>query len=219
MYTGRDVVSNFPLPGKVFLNQGHTITLVAFLYSMKTPPLPDDVLKLTLDTLQLITRNLTARFSCLAAQRSLMDLVGEITNTLLADLVRQTELDPEAHVLSELVDGVANNSPIEISHPTNSPSPALSVHLEHRYFEPKTGPRVPINRHRHRPPSSGPSIHHEPRDLIVKIIETLFKILSTIAHPTCIECAKKIVQAVVDDSVAPDQTREAAANALRKVYC
>lgn len=238
--TSEQVVSDLALPQKVFLSQGHTTILISFLDSMRTPNLPDDVLAFILDTLQLITRNLTVRFSSPRVQQLLVDLVREVTNTLLADLVHRTKIgSAEAPVLTEL-EGVGFDKPqVEIVPAIESPSPDPSVHHEQAYLTTGTVvvriprphsvtdfrsiiPRIPreCNREYDSRTYSRPDrfVPREPRDLIVEMIQALFDILGTIAHPNCIEGAKQIVQAVIDDSVAPGPAREAAANAFRKVY-
>jgi hypothetical protein len=178
--TGGQVILDFKFSRKVVLSQGHLVLLIAFLQSIGTSPLPDDVLEVTLNTIQLITRNLTARFSSCTAQNLLVKLVGTVTKILGADLVRRTFAD--APIQTERFDGVTDGLVL----PTNSPL-------------------------------FGQSVIPEPRNLITKIIQALFDILSTIADPTCIDGAKEIVQIVINDSLTPEATREAATSALRKV--
>jgi len=56
----------------------------------------DDVLEPTLNSLQLITRHLTARFSSVSIQRCLVTPVDEVSKTLLAEIVRL--IDGNIHV-------------------------------------------------------------------------------------------------------------------------
>ena len=61
--TGGVVSSILAFPQKVFLSQGYTMVLVSFLHFMRSPTMPEDILGPALNTLQLVTKNMTARFS------------------------------------------------------------------------------------------------------------------------------------------------------------
>jgi hypothetical protein len=185
--TGGEITSECPFSKKVVLSQGHVGVLVAFLGWIGTSSLPDDVLEITQDTLQLITRNLTARFSSHDAQELLVELVGTVTQALHVDLVlRTTRHSTDARVSTERVTRVIGD------------------------LRGDGVQRKSMN-------SNAETVHPEPEDSIIKIIQALFGVLGTIADPMCIGGAKEIVQAVISDSLAPVATREAATNALRNV--
>ena len=58
---------------------------------------------------------------------------------------------------------------------------------------------------------------HGPKDVIRNMIHTLLQILSTVAHPDCIEDAQKTAQRILDDPGSPDLVRRAAQAAVLKV--
>jgi hypothetical protein len=247
--TGGEVKADFRSPAIIFLSQGYTAVLVIFLTSMRRSPLPDDVLEPALDTLELITRNLTARFSSLATQRRLIDLVDEVTKTLLADLVRRTELNPpdEAGLIPTELERSSSN----ISHVT-SPSrrfdskapppnrrdgpfllsewrymnlsrPIIRATNNERVFSSMAQLDVynapyPVV----RPPSLQDQEElelecHGPKDVIRNMIYTLLQILSTVAHPDCIEDAQRTVRRILDSHGSLDLVRRTAQDALLKV--
>ena len=211
--TGGSVTDNFPTSGKVFLSQGHTVVLITFLKSMTRWPLPDSVLGTTLDTLEFITRNLIARFSSRVTQQHLVSLVGEVTKSLLEDLGRRTELnamDRGEPIFDELRHLPSNDIYAEITHSRNSSSDNQSFdsgkYSKHPYDPPTAV--VPTS------PETDQSTHHAP----VNIIKTLLRILGTIAHPDCMEDARKVIQLVLDSHDILDQAaREAGLEALRMV--
>ena len=63
--------------GKVALSRGHIVVLISLLYYMKTASIPAEELEYTLETLQFVAHNLTARFSSGMAQASVVDLAGQ----------------------------------------------------------------------------------------------------------------------------------------------
>lgn len=88
--TGRTTIKEFALSGKIVLSQGHTVLLIAFLKVIASSALPEDALEVTIETLRIITSNLTTRFSSRAAQALLVDLIGMIKCNFAADLAGQT---------------------------------------------------------------------------------------------------------------------------------
>jgi hypothetical protein len=239
---------DFRSPAIIFLSQGHTAVLVIFLTSMRKSPLPDDVLEPVLDTLELVTRNLTARFSSLVTQRCLIDLVDEITKILLADLVRRTELnspDEAGFVPAELERLLPSN----VSHATsptrrfesvppnrrdgpfllsewrqimmNFSRPIIRATNNERVFSSMAQLDVynqpnPVL----RPPMLQDEEElecHGPNDVIRNMIHTLLQVLSTVAHPDCVEHAQRTVQRILDSHESPDLIRRTAQDALLKV--
>jgi hypothetical protein len=208
--TGGIVSSDLALPQKVFLSQGHTMVLISFLHCMRSPTMPEDILGSALNTLQLITRNMTACFSSALTQQHLVDLGGEVIDALLAEIVRRIELDSvQPPVAAEPISATADDasSSSEDAYPNNWLSPGPSRHLE---------PIIIHNHQRHSNPSS-PSMHLEPRDVMIQMVQTLLHTIGTVAHPTSVGCAKQIIQAVVSNSTTPETISEAAENSLQKV--
>jgi hypothetical protein len=113
-----------------------------------------------LDTIQLITKNLTARFSSHAAQSFLVQHIG----TFIRNSV-------DAPADTEREGGTADTDAEDLQDDPIEPNSIFSE------FE---------------------SVQAEPIDYIINMIQILFNILGTIANPTCIDNAKKIVQAVYD---------------------
>lgn len=105
--TGGVVTSDFILPAKVILSQGHVGLVIGFLYSIQGRVLDDDLLDLTLDILTLLTRHLTACFSNNSAQTILARLVGAVAQNLHANAVqRQKTMDDH---LDEMFDNTSSD--------------------------------------------------------------------------------------------------------------
>lgn len=209
--TGGSVTGDFPTPGKIFLSQGYTVILITFLKSMMRSPVPDSILGTTLDTLEFITRNLTARFSSHASQQHLVGVVSEVTKSLLGDLIRQTELDKAVPVLDELKH-LSSDKPYvapEITHSHNSSANGQPFDSgKYSKYPMVVAPIIPeVDQSGHRAPVN-----------IIKIICALLRILGTIVYPDCVEDAKKSIQLVLDSHEVLDQAAcEVGLEALRKV--
>jgi hypothetical protein len=184
--------SRLSVPQKIILSRGQVVVLIAFLHSMKALlPAPDEVLELSLDTLQLITKNLSARFSSHLAQAFLIELVGTIIKSLNTDFTSRTSPDMlGGSVRTEVISVVTSDN-----HPELISQSRLDITSLLSFNE---------------------FLHPGPRKIITKMIQTLFDVLSTIADATCIDDAKAIAQAVIDDPAASDAARQAAQNTLQK---
>ena len=76
--------------GRIVISRGCTAILIIFLSSMKAFPLPEDTLELTLETLQIITKSLTAAYSSSSStQTVLIHLIDWISKHLHAQLMQQ----------------------------------------------------------------------------------------------------------------------------------
>lgn len=94
--TSGENTSDFALPMKIVLSQGRTVTLIAFLQFLvvRKSPLSDP--ELTLDTLQIIARDLTVRFASHTAQSLLVELTAKLYDILrrqLNHLARKASMD------------------------------------------------------------------------------------------------------------------------------
>jgi hypothetical protein len=177
---------------------------------MSTLTVPDGLLEVTLETLQLITCNLTARFSSRATQRHLVGLVGYIAETLLADLAPKADVDS-----AEKPEPVDAGTDTRWSTGPSLPNPDIPP--EPTYSSPGVISDVPVAQTRLR--SSDLSVHPiDAKDLISKIIQALFDTISTIAHQDCIEDAVHAVQAAIDNPICPESVHDAARVAIRKVW-
>ena len=85
--------------GRIVISRGCTAILVIFLSSMKAFPLPEDTLGLTLETLQIITKSLTAAYSSFSTQTVLIHLIDRISKHLHAQLMLQDrQSDPSLEI-------------------------------------------------------------------------------------------------------------------------
>lgn len=100
--------------GRILINRGRTAILIAFLHSMKRFPPPDDTLELTLDALQVITKNLTARYSSGSTQTLLVRLVDRTASNLrdhfLVQFINQASSRLNGHLTTEARQSTSGNS-------------------------------------------------------------------------------------------------------------
>ena len=160
--------------GRIVINRGCTAILIIFLSSMKPFPLPEDTLELTLETLRIITKSLTAGYSSSSTQTLLIHLVGKISRQLHAHLVQQDgpsdpppdqgaqKKEEEGDVIQEIPDGVTDAG------------------------------------------GAGASISNTITEYILPMLQALLDVIGTIAHPDSIEEAKKVVATIRDDFTAYD---------------
>ena len=99
--------------GQIVINRGCTAILVIFLSSMKPFPPPGDTLELTLETLRIVTKSLTAAYSSSSTQTALIHLVGRISRQLHAHLMEQDpppdqRAQKEGDVIQEIPVGVTD---------------------------------------------------------------------------------------------------------------
>lgn len=99
------VTSDFRLSHKVYLSQGHVVVLVTFLRSIESSPLSCELLEFTVNTIRIVTKNLTARFSSHTAQGLLVKLIGNVTE----NLARHNSFDPCNAPDAEIVDGISDD--------------------------------------------------------------------------------------------------------------
>ena len=180
--------------GRIVISRGCTAILIIFLSSMKAFPLPEDTLELTLETLQIITKSLTAAYSSSSStQTVLIHLIDWISKHLHAQLMQQDRpSDPpldlgaqkkeeEGDIIQEIHVGAtdAGGAGASISNTTEG-----SLNTTEKYFFP--------------------------------MLQTFFDVIGTIAHPDSIEEAKKVVTTIRDDFTAYD-VHTNAVNVLAKV--
>ena len=182
--------------GRVVINRGCTAILVIFLSSMKASPLPEDTLELTLETLQIITKSLTAGYSSSSTQTVLIHLTDRISKQLHAQLMlqdkqsdpsldrgaqnKEEEYDP-GDVIQEILVGAAD---------AGGAGSGISNTVE---GSPNTTAKY-----------------------VLPMLQALLDVIGTIAHPDSIEEAKKVVTTIRDDFTAYDVYTNAV-NVLTKV--
>ena len=167
--------------GRIVITRGCTAILIIFLSSMKAFPLSEDTLELTLETLQIITKSLTAAYSSSSTQTVLIHLIDWISKHLHAQLMQQErpsdsppdrgaqKKEEEGDIIQEIHVGAtdAGGAGASISNTTEG-----SLNTTAKY--------------------------------ILPMLQTFFDVIGTIAHPDSIEEAKKVVTTIRDDFTAYD---------------
>ena len=179
--------------GRIVINRGCTAILVIFLSSMKAFPPPEDTLELTLEALQIITKNLTAAYSSSSTQTILIHLVDQISMQLHAHLMQQDR--------------------------ASDPLPDQGAQKKEE--EGDTGQEIPIGAT--NAGGAGASISNTTEGsinttakYILPMLQALLDVIGTIAHPDSTEEAKKVVTTIRDDFTAYD-VHTNAVNVLAKV--
>ena len=184
--------------GRIVINRGCTAILVVFLSSMKALPLPEDTFELTLETLQIITKSLTAGYSSSSTQTALVHLIDRISKQLYAHLMLQDR--------------------------QSDPSPGQGAqNKEEKYDLEDVIQEIPID----ATDASGAvaSISNITEGLntttknILEMLQTLLDVISTIAHPNSIKEARNVVTAIRDNFTAYEfpTVHTDAVNVLAKV--
>ena len=180
--------------GWILINRGCTAILVIFLSSMKVFPPPEDTLKPTLETLQIITKSLTVTYSSSLTQTLLVHLVSQISRQLHAHLMQQDRLfnplpdqgaqnkEEEGDVIQEIPVGATNASGVGAS---ISNTTEWSLNTTVKYISP--------------------------------MLQVLLDVIGTIAYWDLIKEVKKVVATIYDDFTAYDVHTDAI-NVLAKVW-
>ena len=167
--------------GRIVINRGCTAILVIFLSSMKALPLPEDTLELTLETLQIITKSLTAGYSSSSTQTVLIHLIDRISKQLHAHLMLQDM--------------------------QSDPSPGQGAQNKEEKYDPEDViQEIPID----ATDASGvvASISNITEGLdtttkyILGMLQALLDVISTIAHPNSIKEARNVATAIRDNFTA-----------------
>ena len=155
--------------GRIVISRGCTAILVIFLSSMKVFSLPEDTLELTLETLRIITKSLTAAYSSSSTQALLIHLVDQISRQLYAYLMQQDgPSDPPP-------DQGAQNKEEEGDVIQEIPAGATDAG------------------------GAGASISNTTTEYFLPMLQALLEVIGRIAHPDSIEEAKKVVATIRDD--------------------
>ena len=141
---------------------------------MKTFPLPEDTLELTLAALWIITKSLTAAYSSTSTQTLFIRLVDQISRQLHTHL---TEQDPPPDQGAQKEGDVIQEIPVGV---TDARGAGASI--------PYTTERSLTTTAKH----------------ILSMLQALLDVIGMIAHPDSIEEAKKVVVTIRDDFSAYD---------------
>ena len=160
--------------GRILISRGCMAILVIFLSSMKVFPLPKDTLEPTLDTLQIITKSLTAAYSSSSTQTVLIHLVDRVSRQL------------HAH-------------PMEQYKPSD---PSTDQGAQNKEEEGDVIQEIPVGAT--DAGGAGASISNTTAEYILSMLQALLDVIGTIAHPDSIEEAKKVVVTIRDDFSAYD---------------
>ena len=180
--------------GRIMTNRGRTAILVIFLSSMKPFPLPEDTLELTLETLRIITKSLTAAYSSSSTQILLIQLVGKISRQLHAHLMEQDPPPDQGAQKKEEEGDVIQEIPVgttDACGATGGAGASISNTAERNL--------------------------NTTAKYILRMLQVLLDVIATIAHPDSIEEAKKVVATIRDDFIAYD-VHANAINVLAKVW-
>lgn len=165
------VTSNFGKSGKIALSRGNIALVISLLDSLKASTIPIELADLSLDTLQLISKDLTARFSSLVTQTLLVKLIGEVSQYLRAELVRLVDLELEGHA----------DSNMEL------------IRLINFELEWSKGDAEGEVAHSTQPPASDdlrqPASKSEPIRIISDILKILINVLGTVGAQDPIRCS------------------------------
>ena len=167
--------------GRILINRGCTAILVIFLSSMKAFPPPEDTLQLTLKTLRIITKSLTATYSSSSTQTLLIHLVGKISRQLHAHLIEQDPLPDQGAQKKEEEGDVIQEIPVgatDARGATDGAGASISNTAERSL--------------------------NTTAKYILRMIQVLLDVIGTIAHPDSIEEAKNVVATIRDDFTAYD---------------
>ena len=169
---------------RIFINRGCTAILVIFLSSMKSFPLPEDTLELTLETLRIITKSLTAAYSSSSTQTVLVHLVGRISmqfHTHLMQQDRPPDPQPDQGAQNKEEEGDTGDVIQEIlvgATDAGGASASISYTTER-------------------------SLNTTAKN-ILPMLQALLDVIGTIAHPDSIEEAKNVLATIRDDFTAYD---------------
>lgn len=201
--TGRRSTVQTGYGGKIVITRGGTATLVIFLHLMKDINLPEETLEVTLGALQVVTKNLTARYSSPSVQCLLVQLVDRIAKGFHTHFMeRRGETQ-----LQELIclDGVDVGGTAE-------------GHIDHENRLPAGGDIAnPAIGFEHRPPVTDHSCHIKFKEYILWMVQTLLEIIGTVAHPNSISDAKRVVETIRDAYEEFPSVHRDAVFTLRKV--
>ena len=166
--------------GRILINRGCTAILVIFLSSIKVFPPPEDTLELTLATLRIITKSLTAAYSSSSTQTLLIHLVGRISSQLHAHLMERDPLPDqgaqnrdEEGDLGDVIQEIPVGAGASISNTTER-----SLNTTAKY--------------------------------ILPMLQALFDVIGTTARTDSIEEAKKVVTTIRDYFTTYDVHTDAA---------
>ena len=182
--------------GRILINRGCTAILVIFLSSIKAFPLPEVTLELTLETLRIIAKSLTAAYSSSSTQTLLIHLVDQISRQLHAHFVQQdgpsdslpdqgAQKKGEKYYPGDVIQEIPNGA-------TDAGGAGASI----------------LN-------TTEGSLNTTAK-YILSMLQVLLDVMGTIAHPDSIEEAKNVVTTIRDDFSAYD-VHTGAANVLAKV--
>ena len=161
--------------GRVGINRGCTAILVIFLSSMRAFPPPEDTFDLTLVTLRIITKSLTAGYSSPSTQTVLVHLVGRISKQFHAHLALQDspfDLPPNQGAQKKEEEGdpgdVIQENPVDVTDAGGMGANISKGSLTTAKY-------------------------------ILPMLQALLEVIGTIAHPDSVEKAKKVVTTISND--------------------
>ena len=185
---------------RVGISRGYAAALVIFLSSMRAFPPPEDTLELTLETLQIITKNLTVGYSSSSTQTALVHVVGRISKQLQAHLKLQDR--PSDPPPNQGVQRTEESDPVDIIqeiplNATHAGGAGASTSVKDLT---KGGLRITA-------------------EYVLPMLQALLDVVGTIAHPDSIDEAKKVVTTIRDNFIVHEfpAVHDDAVNVLAKV--